>query len=188
MAEKNGKTTTETKAATKATKGTATKDGKAAKAPKDAPATEAHGGAAPSWIETIVTAEGLLGISLGRSVDEVAKVIKTKDDPTEPNAVLRSKVGGREVSATFTEGALGELAVFMTHTKEDEHKADFKALKAYLTARHGKAKGKPAFPSWRVEGTSPYRLWLSSWKGASDDFGRKKHYSKIVMDVHADAD
>lgn len=165
------------KAASKVTKGSLAK-----------PAGAGEVAAAAPWIESVVKPEGLLGLRLGETLEAVVKALKAKDEPSAsgPSVVVTAKVGGRHVTATVGPDGLSELAVFIAHkpSKEAEHKAVAKELKAFLTARHGKPGGRPSFPEWQVAGEPAYRLWMCSWKTRGSDFGDGELSTKVVMDVH----
>ena len=92
------------------------------------------------------------------------------------------------VTARIGPDGLSELAVFIAHktSKEAEHKAVAKELKAFLTARHGKPGGRSSFPDWQVPGEPAYRLWMCSWKTRASDFGDGQLNTKVVMDLHVE--
>lgn len=170
------------KAAPKGTKATKAPDAKAGGPGKVV--------ASAPWIEGVVKPEGLLGLRLGESLEGVVKVLRAKDKPSPSgaDAVVTATVGGRRITARVGPDGLSELAVFIAHktSKEAEHKAVAKELKAFLTARHGKPGGRPGFPAWQVAGEAAHRLWMCSWKTRASDFGNGELNTKVVMDSHVE--
>ena len=161
---------------------------KVTKSPAAKVAGPAKAAAAAPWLPSVIKPEGLLGLRLGESLEAVVKALGGKEKPSAAGlgTVVNAKVGGRQVTATVGADGLSEVAVFIAHktSKQLEHKAVAKELKAFLTARHGKPGGRPGFPAWRSEGEPPYRLWMCSWKTRASDFGAGELMSKVVMDAH----
>lgn len=149
--------------------------------------TKAELGAVPGWPEDVVRDDGLLGLRVGATLAEVRAALGAVEDtfPSGGDVVLSSCALGHDLTATFRDGALHELAVFHAHGAEEKaaHDADAKATKAFLSARHGKPAGRPKFPEWTVAGTPRYRLWTTSWKERGDDEVEGRYVSKIVMDA-----